>query len=177
MDLKTDALQSPASPSNTSDFPEGTFGGLSAYQDRLRRAIREAAARQSAWMLWSDSDFRDWPLGERAVLQDLNEWAGRGRQLRILARQFDDVPRLHPRFVAWRQQWDHIIECRVSGRVPDCGLPSVLLAPQVAVQRTDLERSGGWSGCDRQRLAGLQSDVHDCWQQGRSAFPSTTLGL
>ncbi|MDT8991019.1 hypothetical protein RQP54_09105 [Curvibacter sp. APW13] len=155
----------------------GRFSGPSEFAQCLRDALSQAAAQGWPWMVWSDPDFHDWPLGERLVVEQLNAWAHAGRHLRMLARRYDDVVRLHPRFVTWRQQWDHLIECRVCSHVPGLELPSVLWAPDHAVLRMDLERSIGWRGGERQRLVQIGAEVQECYQHGSVGFPATTLGL
>lgn len=86
--------------------------GRQAFDRALRQAF-ELAAQQGckAWW-WADADFADWPLGERATVAALNEWAGSGRRLYLLARDFERVPAHQPRFVTWRRTWDHLIEAR-----------------------------------------------------------------
>lgn len=155
----------------------GSFSGPSEFAQRLRDAVAQASEQQWKVMVWSDPDFQDWPLCERAVVDALQGWAGKGRQLRMLARRFDYFPRLHPRFVSWRQQWDHIIECRVCAPVPGLELPSALWAPDYAVQRLDLERSTGWSGVERQRLAQIRAEQEECGKHSSPGFSASTLGL
>lgn len=136
-----------------------------------------AVAQEWKQMVWADADFQDWPLCERSVIDTLQAWAGKGRSLRLLARRYDVFPQRHPRFVAWRRQWDHIIECRVCTAVPGLDLPSVLWSPHYAVLRLDPERSVGWAGHPRPRLVQLDGQLQECARHGSPGFPSTTLGL
>jgi hypothetical protein len=47
-------------------------------------------------IILSDADFHDWPLGERAVIESLQEWARGGRRLTFLACNYNEVIRRHP---------------------------------------------------------------------------------
>jgi hypothetical protein len=155
----------------------GHFSGPSEFAQRIRDTLDQAAQRQWNLMVWSDVDFQDWPLCERQVLAALQAWAKKGRTLRLLARRFDYFPQLHPRFVAWRCQWDHIIECRVCAPVAGLELPSVLWTPDYAVLRLDTQRSTGWSGSERPRLAQILCALDECARHGSPGFAATTLGL
>jgi hypothetical protein len=162
---------------NAGCLDAGTFSGPSEFAQRIRDALRQASVKQWNLMVWSDCDFQDWPLCEREVVEALQAWSGKGRHLRMLARRFDCFPRLHPRFVTWRQQWDHIIECRVCAHVPGLDLPSALWTPEYAIQRMDIVRSTGWAGHDRQRMAQIRADLDECSKHSAPGFPASTLGL
>lgn len=170
-------------PVGSSDFlataalREGHFDGPTEFAQRIRDAIAQAHAQGWSAMVWADADFGDWPLGERQVVEALQAWSQRGRTLRLLARRYDYFPQRFPRFVTWRQQWDHIIECRVCRPIPELVLPSVLWTSQYAVLRIDTERSIGWSGTERQRLALVHADLDEYHKNSSPGFPSTTLGL
>jgi hypothetical protein len=155
----------------------GHFSGPSEFAQRIRHTIAHAAQRQWNLMVWSDVDFRDWPLCERQVVEALQDWSHKGRMLRLLARRFDYFPQLHPRFVTWRRQWDHIIECRVCAPIPGLELPSTLWTPDYAVLRLDTERSTGWAGDERQRLAQIRAELDECAKHSTPGFAATTLGL
>ncbi|MBY0466308.1 MAG: hypothetical protein K2W33_15325, partial [Burkholderiales bacterium] len=101
-----------ASESTGLVLPAGRLEGRDAFDTVLRQAF-EAAVKQgwTAWW-WADADFADWPLGERATVAALNEWAGSGRRLYLLARDFKRLQAHQPRFVTWRRTWDHLIEAR-----------------------------------------------------------------
>ena len=90
---------------------EGRFSGRSEFAERVRQAMAAAAAQGWRKMIWCDLDFGDWPLGERAVAQALNDWARSGRKLTLLAEHYDAVLRQHARFVTWRRTWAHVGTC------------------------------------------------------------------
>jgi hypothetical protein len=164
-------------PMDALDLVTGHFSGPNEFAQRIRDTLAHAAQRQWNLMVWSDVDFCDWPLCERQVVEALQDWSHKGRMLRLLARRFDYFPKLHPRFVAWRRQWDHVIECRVCAPIPGLELPSALWTPDHAVQRLDIERSTGWAGGERQRLAQIRAEQNECAKHSVPGFPSTVLGL
>jgi len=86
-------------------LPDGRFSGRSEFAELVRQAMAAATAHGWREMIWCDPDFGDWPLGERAVAQALNDWATSGRKLTLLAGQYDTVLVRHARFVTWRRTW------------------------------------------------------------------------
>jgi hypothetical protein len=72
---------------------EGRFEGRADFIQLVRDALGVAA--QAGWreLILSDASFYDWPLGERAVIDSLNAWARGGRQLTLLAKNYDEVVR------------------------------------------------------------------------------------
>jgi len=113
--------------------PRGAFAGPTDFARVVREALACAAREGWSSMVWSDPNFADWPLGERAVIDTLNAWAGGGRSLVILAHHFDGMVRLKPRFVTWRQTWDHIIECRICRNLDATEVPSAFWSPNWAM--------------------------------------------
>ena len=156
---------------------KGPFSGPKAFAQTIRAAIARAAKEDWPAMVWSDANFENWPLGERAVSESLQEWAGSGRQLLLLARSYDSVIRYQPRFVTWRKTWDHIIECRVCKTMDASEIPSALWSPQWAMQRLDLVRSTGVADLESRRRVLLKEDLDECLRQSSPGFPASTLGL
>lgn len=156
---------------------EGRFDGREAFDAILRQAL--SAAAQQGWkeIVFSDPDFADWPLGERAGIEALQAWSASGRRLMLLAQRFDILERGHARFVPWRRMWDHIIECRATGQAAGTEVPSAIWTPSWFVHRIDPERSRGVSGTDPQARRALREGIDECWRRGRPAFPASTLGL
>jgi hypothetical protein len=158
-------------------LPEGPFSGPQAFAQLLRDAM--ACAAQQGWtrMVWSDADYADWPLREKAVIDALNDWAGAGRSLLMLAQRYDQIPRMHPRFVGWRSTWNHVVECRVCKTWEASEFPSALWSSQWCVQRLESERSTGMSGSEAVRRQRLLETLEECRRQSSPGFPSSTLGL
>jgi hypothetical protein len=155
----------------------GPFAGVEVFAQLVRDAVACAARENWPRMVWSDPHFRDWPLRERAVVESLQQWAGGGKQLVLLAAQYDDVQRYHPRFVTWRRTWDHIIECRVCKGLDASEVPSALWSPGWVMRRLDLVRSTGIAGFEAQRRALLKEELDECRRQSGPGFSATTLGL
>jgi hypothetical protein len=158
-------------------LPSGPFAGVEVFAQLVRDALAQAAREAWPMMIWSDATFQDWPLRERSVVDSLQEWAGKGRRLVMLAGHYDDVRRLHPRFVTWRQTWDHIIECRVCKGLEATAIPSALWSPVWAMRRLDLVRCSGSAGYDSQRRVLLKEEIDEHLRQSSPGFSATTLGL
>ena len=156
---------------------KGPFSGPKAFAQTIRAALARAAHEDWPAMVWSDANFEDWPLGERAVSESLQAWAGSGRQLLLLARSYDSVIRYQPRFVTWRKMWDHIIECRVCKTMDASEMPSALWSPHWAMQRLDLVRSTGVADLEPRRRVLLKEELDECRRQSSPGFSATTLGL
>lgn len=171
-----DTAVNPPGPSRV--LPHGRFSGRDAFQQLVRDAI--ATAAQEGWheIIISDANFHDWPLGERAVVDALQDWARSGRRFTMLACSYDDVIRRHARFVRWRGTWDHIITCRRSPAADPLDIPSALWSPQWVLHRIDPERCVGFTGDETDRRVLLRESLSE-WLRSKSApgFPSTTLGL
>ncbi|WP_422085871.1 hypothetical protein [Variovorax sp.] len=156
---------------------EGRFDGREAFDAILRTALSAAAREGWREIVFSDPDFADWPLGERASIEALQAWSASGRRFVLLAQRFDILERGHARFVPWRRMWDHIIECRTTGKAAGCEVPSAIWTPTWFVHRIDPERSRGVSGTDARARRALRESIDECWRVARPAFPASTLGL
>ncbi len=164
-------------PQDLSALPGGRFAGRQAFGDLVRQALQAAVDQGWSRLLLSDPDFADWPLGERPVIEALNAWAGRGRQLQLLARDYTAVRLQHPRFVQWRVNWSHLVEAQQCAGAAGADLPSAIWTPVWAMERVDLHRCIGSSGAEPERRVALRERLDRVWQQGAPGFPATTLGL
>ena len=158
-------------------LPQGRFNGPAEFAELIRLAFAAAAAQGWREIIICDSTFEDWPLGERAVAQSLNDWASSGRKLMMLAKNYSEVMRRHSRFVTWRRTWSHIIECRANTAISPDDMPSALWSPAWVFQRLDLARSSGYSGKDAARRVALKERLDECLKLSSPAFAATTLGL
>jgi hypothetical protein len=156
---------------------EGAFSGITDFTQIVRDVLRSVAQEGWSEMIWSDATYEDWPLREKAVVDSLNAWAQRGRKLTVLAHHFGAMDRLHPRFVAWRVRWDHIIECRVCKGVDTSDMPSAIWTPAWAMRRLDKERCTGvgWAEPAERRL--LREELDERMRQSEPGFPASVLGL
>ena len=150
----------------------------SAFHDALRDALAEVARVGSRELLLADPDFADWPLGERAVLEALTQWAQAHRRLTLIAASFDEVPRRHARFVEWRRTWAHVIECRSNTEIETQAFPTMLLAPGLlAVRLVDRVHVRGSITRDAADLLRWREMLDELLQRSEAAFPATLLGL
>lgn len=159
-------------------LPGGRFEGREAFQQRVRDAIACAAREGWSELILCDANFHDWPLGERAVAESLQQWARTGRRLTMLAADYAEVVRRHARFVQWRVRWDHIIACRRAGTADPQDLPSAIWSPHWVLQRHDPLRCNGVTGVEPERCILLREAINE-WLERKSSpgFPASTLGL
>jgi hypothetical protein len=158
-------------------LPQGRFEGPTEFSDVIRLAFASAALEGWREIIICDSTFEDWPLGERAVAQSLQDWSKSGRKLTMLAKNYNEVMRRHARFVTWRRTWSHIIECRANTAISLDDMPSALWSPDWVCQRLDLARSTGVSGSEPARRVALKERLNECLKLSSPAFAATTLGL
>jgi hypothetical protein len=158
-------------------LPAGRFSGRQGFQQLVRDAL--ACAAREGWreIILADATFEDWPLGERAVVQSLLDWSASGRRCTLLARRYDDVVRMHARFVTWRRTWSHIIEARACPSADPLELPSAIWSPGWVMQRLDVERCAGISGSEPERRVAMQENLREWLARSTPSFPANTLGL
>lgn len=139
-------------------------------------AALEQGARQ---ILCVDASFELWPLDEPALLQSLAAWLRLPqRRLVLLAATYDEVPRLQPRFNAWRRDWAHAMNCwQVPTEMAD-DLPTLLLDDgALSVHLRDAAQWRGRAQLDV-RAAHVWRDRIDVFlQRSSAAFPVNILGL
>ncbi len=172
------AMPDPLADSDTPPLPQGRFAGPQAFAALIRQALGSAACQGWSQLILCDADFADWPLGERAVVGALQQWARKGRQCTLLALDYTDLERRQPRFVQWRRQFDHLLTCRRALTTEASSLPSALWTPDWVLQRHDPHSNQGWTGSEPQRRLALAQDLQE-WLQHQStpAFPASVLGL
>lgn len=153
-----------------------------ASRGECQQALRDAfaqAARLGCRELWlCDLDFADWPLSERSVLDSLSQWAFSHRRFTLLASSFDEIVRRHARWIDWRRQWSHIVECRSLDELETQQVPTLLLAPGVVTVRIfDTVHHRGSVSHDPADALRCRELIDMLWQRSSEAFPATTLGL
>jgi len=156
---------------------EKAFSGPTEFAQCVRGMISAAAEQGWHHMVWSDATFEDWPLRERAVVEALNAWAGPGRKLTLLAKRYQQVTLLHPRFVEWRSVWSHLVDCRVVKHLDDSEMPSALVGPEWFLHRRDVTRSVGTGSRNPRSRVDMTERLAECLRQSSPGFPATTLGL
>jgi hypothetical protein len=158
-------------------LPQGRLEGRSAFVQAVRDALQIAA--QEGWneLILCDANFADWPLGERVVAEALQDWSRTGRRFVLLAMDYSGMRRLHPRFVKWRQTWDHIIECRSCRATDALAFPSVFWSPAWVMQRIDVERDVLVCDNAASRRVTLRQLLDECRRDSTPGFPASVLGL
>lgn len=164
-------------PACAATLPTGRLEGRVAFADLIRSALCVAA--QEGWpsIILSDADFADWPLGERLVVQALQAWSRRGRELHFLARDFGVLRERHPRLVQWRTTWSHIVEARACRGAAGEAVPSAIWSPVWSMERVDPQRCVMLCSPEASRGSLLREKIDACWQRGTPSFAATTLGL
>jgi hypothetical protein len=155
----------------------GRFSGRNEFQQLVRGALARAAGEAWREIILCDASFEDWPLGERAVVESLQAWSRSGRRCTILACRFDEVSRRHARFVAWRRQWSHIVDCWACASANPQDFPSALWSPAWALVRVDAEHSTGLCSDDPARRLQLRELLGQWQRKSVPGFAVTTLGL
>ena len=170
-----DSNQSPGRPLPI--LQQGRFEGRTEFVELIRQAFAAAAAQGWREIILCDTNFEDWPLGERVVAQALNDWSTSGRKLTMLAQNYDEVTRRHARFVTWCRTWSHIVECRGCASVALGDLPSAFWSPAWVAERLDLVRSTGIAGSEVARCVALKERLAEKLRKSSPAFAATTLGI
>ena len=125
----------------------------------------------------SDAGFEDWPLHERLVVESLQQWARPGRRFVMVARSYDAVLRNQHRFVTWRRNWSHLIDCRVNRRMDAADFPCLLWTSAWALRRLDPALCTGVCGDDARRRVEWREMLDAVLLDSSPGFPATVLGL
>lgn len=160
-----------------SGLPEGRFEGPAEFAAAVRRAFESAATRQWTEVILSDQNFEDWPLGERAVVQSLDQWCRTGRRFTVLAKSYDEIVRRHARFVTWRRTWSHLVDCRTNAALMASEWPSAIWSPTWVLHRTDPARSTGFTSSEPGKRVALRERLDECLRRSSATFASTVLGI
>jgi len=144
----------------------------------VRNAIALAEQCSAREVVFVDRDFADWPLNEPAVIDTLSRWVDSSRLLVVLAHTFDELARRQLRFVEWRRQWAHVVQCRNDPELEAEQLPTLLLVPgHACVRILDRVRYRGTVSNRPVDLTESRESIDALLQRSVEAFPVTTLGL
>jgi hypothetical protein len=158
--------------------PSGLITSRVEFLDALLSAFAEAAGAGSREIWLCDEDFGDWPLGERVVIEQLTQWATSTRKLLLVARTFDEVARRHPRWVAWRRNWSHIVSCRTNSELGTGEFPTLFVASStVTVRLSDNVHHRGRLSHEKAEELRCKELLDAVLQRSEEAFPATTTGL
>ncbi|HET9823370.1 MAG TPA: hypothetical protein VFQ16_16245 [Burkholderiaceae bacterium] len=166
----------PHDPRDESARP-GAIDGRTAFRDAVRRAFATAARERVRELQLVDVDYEAWPLDDAGVLEALGAWARLpSRRLLMVAARFDALPRLFPRFAAWRRDWSHVVECRATDVEPS-QIPTLVLAGPASLHLADAQRwRGHWLATPRE-VDDWHEVVDVLVQRSEPGFAVNTLGL
>lgn len=153
------------------------LAGRADFAAAVQLAMAHAADTGERALFFVDADFSGWPLNDTALLDALTRWAHPQRRLTLLAHHFDEMPRKHPRFVAWRRTWSHLISCRAAPEVDASEVPTLLLAGARSLQVIEKTHWRGRWLVDESEQRTWAEVVDAILQRSEEAFPATNLGL
>jgi hypothetical protein len=148
------------------------------FHQAVRTALARAEAAKSREILISDPTFADWPLNDRDVIESLSRWIDSRCVFTVMAHSFDELARRQLRFVAWRQQWSHVVRCRSDAELGAEQIPTLLLVPgEVVLRLLDRVHVRGTLSSRAVDLNESREAIDALLQRSEEAFPVTTLGL
>jgi hypothetical protein len=159
------------------------FQGRSDFQSQVIQTFQWAAEQGCSVIQAWDAAFADWPLSDSGLLEAVRVWASPNRSLQLLALEYEELPRRHPKFVRWRRDFGHCVTARaVEPELRLDAAPQALLLCRNATQWRSLRLF------DRHYWRGEVSETAADWQRGAEwidavaqrsceAFAATTLGL
>lgn len=159
------------------------FEGRAEFQRLVQEALAWAAEQGCRELHAWDASFVDWPLSEATVLASFAAWARAGRQLHLLALQYDDVVRRHPRFVRWRRDYAHCVTARAIEpelrleAAPEGLLLAVGAAGQLTLRLFDRHLWRGEISLEPGDRLRAMEWFDAIAQRSSDSFPPTTLGL
>jgi hypothetical protein len=170
-------MEPPPATDASPELPFGRMQGRQAFTHAVRTAMSCAARERWSLIILSDTDFSDWPLGERAVVESLHAWAGRGRSMQLLASDFRPLRERHPRLVQWRVTWSHLVQAHACASLPAGALPRAIWTPTWTMERLDTDHFNLVASDDPVRRGQLKERLQACWNAGTPSFAATVLGL
>ncbi len=160
--------------------PPPAIDGPEDFAPAVRWAVATAIADGARTITAVDTAFgENWPSDDPDLHRQLATWLRLPqRRLVLLAAGFDDVPRLHPRFVQWRRDWAHAITPMQAPEEWATTLPTVLLDDRrVSVVRLDAVSGRGRASLEPRTRLHWHDQTDAVLQRASPAFPVTTLGL
>ncbi len=160
-------------------LPPPVIDSRSSYAAAVAWGFEAAIELGARRIVCADSDFVVWPWDDTATLDRLTAWLRLPqRSLVLLARDFEAVPRRHPRFNTWRRDWMHAISgWQVPADWPHA-VPTLLLADRaVSVHLIDSVHWRGRAQNDERAAHQWREGIDAVLQRSEPAFAVRTLGL
>jgi hypothetical protein len=141
--------------------------------------FEQAIARGARRISCVDRDFADWPLDDVALHARLTTWLRLPqRRLVLLAAQYTEIPRRHPRFVTWRSLWSHSIEAWSPQEGSAVELPTLLVDDgALSVHLIDPVHWRGRAELDPRGARLWRDQLDALLQRSEPAFAVNQLGL
>lgn len=171
------AASATSRPSAADEAP--VIDSRAGFHAALRWGVERAVARGARRLTWVDPDFASWPLDDATLLDALAGWLRRpDRQLMLLAATFDEVPRRHPRFVAWRRPWVHVVHGWQAPEDMGAAVPTLLHDDgPVLVRLIDPTHWRGRAALDAREARLVRDEVDALLQRSERSFAANQLGL
>jgi len=161
------------------DAPVPSITSRGEFAAAVRWAAQQAQQRSARQLWWVDTDFADWPLSDPALLADLTRWLRQPmRRLVLLAASYEQMPRRHARFVAWRRGWVHAVEAFVPPAELAASLPCVWVDDgALSLQVIERMRWRGRCGVDARAASRWREEIAVVLQRSEPDFSANQLGL
>lgn len=156
-----------------------TIDSRATFQAAVSWGFARAIGAGDRRIVCVDRDFVHWPLDEAALHAQWTAWLRQsGRQLVLLAARFDEVPRRHPRFVAWRRNFAHAVMPLEAPPDVASRLPSLLLgAGGTMVRLIDDVHWRGRTSIEESESLPWREEIESVLERSEPAFPANPLGL
>jgi hypothetical protein len=178
MNRDEDPAPNPAPPVAPAPAPP-VIDSRASFVAAMRWGFTRATSAGVRRIVCVDRDFAVWPLDRPELLDELTAWLKRPqRQLVLLAAHFDEVPRCHPRFVAWRRSWAHAVAALAAPEDQAGDLPTLLLDDAgTMVRLIDPVHWRGRASADERSAMPWREQIDAVLQRSEPAFPANPLGL
>jgi hypothetical protein len=166
-----------AAPQGDVDPPQ--IASRLEFSQAVHWAVHASTQRRARRIVWVDADFADWPLDDAALHETLSAWLRLPqRRLVLLAARYDEVPRRHPRFTAWRRLWSHAVEAWSPAEGEARDLPTLALDDgAVVVHLVDSVHWRGRASLDERAARVWRDQIDAVLQRSEPAFAPSALGL
>ena len=171
-------------PSTGAEPAPPPIDSRSGFADALRWGFERAMhgggpASRSRRIVCVDPDFAEWPLDASELHRELTAWLkGGARQLVLLAASYDEVPRRHARFLAWRRLFTHAVFPFAAPEDVAASLPTLLFDDDgTLVRLIDPVHWRGRASTDLRSAVPWREQVDAVLQRSEAAFPAQSLGL
>lgn len=161
------------------NMPAPPITSRSEFQAAVRWGFETAMASSARRIVAVDPHFADWPLDDPALHSALTAWLRLPqRRLVLLATRYDELPRRHARFVAWRALWAHAIDTRAPAEDDVADLPTLLVDDgSTSVHLRDALHWRGRADADPRSAHQWRERIDVLLQRSEPAFPVNPLGL